>query len=80
MRTELACLYHCAVPFLSHAAVNLSWYDSTLCNLFYVYNLSCLFNCVLFVLRLLVIMNITIIFIVCIICITFISYYEYYNL
>ena len=27
MRAELANLYDCAVPFLSHAAVNLSWYD-----------------------------------------------------
>ena len=29
MREELASLNHCAVPFLSRAAVNLSWYDST---------------------------------------------------
>ena len=29
MREELAGLNHCAVPFLSRAAVNLSWYDST---------------------------------------------------
>ena len=29
MRAELANLNHCAVPFLSRAAVNLSWYDST---------------------------------------------------
>ena len=28
MRAELANLNHCTVPFLSHAAVNLSWYDS----------------------------------------------------
>ena len=28
MRAELANLYHCAVTFLSRAAVNLSWYDS----------------------------------------------------
>ena len=28
MRTELANLNHSAVPFLSRAAVNLSWYDS----------------------------------------------------
>ena len=27
MRAELASLNHCAVPFLSRAAVNLSWYD-----------------------------------------------------
>ena len=27
---ELANLSHCAVPFLSRAAVNLCWYDSTL--------------------------------------------------
>ena len=29
MRAELAILNHCAVPFLSRAAVNLSWYDNT---------------------------------------------------
>ena len=29
MRAELASLNHCAVPFLSRAAVNLIWYDST---------------------------------------------------
>ena len=29
MRAELASLNHCAVSFLSRAAVNLSWYDST---------------------------------------------------
>ena len=29
MRTELAYLNHCAVLFLSRAAVNLSWYDNT---------------------------------------------------
>ena len=29
VRAELANLSHCAVPFLSRAAVNLSWYDST---------------------------------------------------
>ena len=29
MRAELANLNHCAVPFLSRAAVSLSWYDST---------------------------------------------------
>ena len=28
MRAGLANLNHCAVPFLSRAAVNLSWYDS----------------------------------------------------
>ena len=28
MRVELANRNHCAVPFLSSAAVNLSWYDS----------------------------------------------------
>ena len=28
MRAELANLNHCAVPFLSRAAVNLSWYYS----------------------------------------------------
>ena len=28
MRAQLANLKHCAVPFLSRAAVNLSWYDS----------------------------------------------------
>ena len=28
MRAELANLNHCAVPFLSRATVNLSWYDS----------------------------------------------------
>ena len=27
MRAKLANLDHCAVPFLSHAATNLSWYD-----------------------------------------------------
>ena len=30
MRTELANLNHCAVPFLSRAAVNLSWYYYTM--------------------------------------------------
>ena len=30
MRAELANLNHCAVPFLSRAAVKLSWYDSSL--------------------------------------------------
>ena len=29
MRAELANHNHCAVPFLSRAAVNLSWYDSS---------------------------------------------------
>ena len=29
MRTEFANLDHCAVLFLRRAAVNLSWYDST---------------------------------------------------
>ena len=29
MRAELANLNHCAVPCLSCAALNLSWYDST---------------------------------------------------
>ena len=29
MRAELASLNPCAVPFLSHAVVNLSWYDIT---------------------------------------------------
>ena len=29
MRAELANLNHFTVPFLSRAAVNLSWYDST---------------------------------------------------
>ena len=29
MRAKLTNLNHCAVPFLSRAAVNLSWYDST---------------------------------------------------
>ena len=28
MRAELTNLHHCAVPFLSRAAVNLCWYDS----------------------------------------------------
>ena len=28
MRAKLTTLNHCAVPFLSRAAVNLSWYDS----------------------------------------------------
>ena len=32
MRAELANLNHCAVPFLSRANVNLSWYDSNLLN------------------------------------------------
>ena len=32
MRAELVKLNHCAVPFLSRAAVNLSWYD-IICNL-----------------------------------------------
>ena len=27
MRAELSSLNHCAVPFLSPAAVNLRWYD-----------------------------------------------------
>ena len=31
MRAELASLNPCAVPFLSRAAINLSWYD-------YIYN------------------------------------------
>ena len=42
MRAELANLNHCAVSFLSRAAVNLSWYDSThyiisliICKLFH---------------------------------------------
>ena len=30
MRAELANINHCAEPFLSRAAVNLSWYDSTI--------------------------------------------------
>ena len=30
MCAELANLNHCAVPFLSRTAVNLSWYDSTI--------------------------------------------------
>ena len=30
MRAELANLNHCAVPFLSRVAVNLSWYDSSI--------------------------------------------------
>ena len=29
MRAKLDTLNHCAVPFLSCAAVNLSWYDTT---------------------------------------------------
>ena len=29
MRAELTNLNHCAVPSLSRAAVNLSWYDNT---------------------------------------------------
>ena len=29
MRAKLANLNHCEVPFLSRAAVNLSWYDTT---------------------------------------------------
>ena len=29
MRAELGNLNHCAVPFLSRADVNLSWYDSS---------------------------------------------------
>ena len=32
IRAELANLNHCAVPFLSLAAVNFSWYDSTGCS------------------------------------------------
>ena len=35
MRTELANLNHCAVPFLSRAAVNLSWYYLTLYTVIY---------------------------------------------
>ena len=34
MRAELANLNHCAVPFSSRAAVNLSWYDSTLYSVY----------------------------------------------
>ena len=30
MRSELANLDHCAVPFLSRATVNLCWYDITI--------------------------------------------------
>ena len=30
MRAELADLYHCAVPILSRAVVNLNWYDNIL--------------------------------------------------
>ena len=30
MRAELANLSDCAVPFLSRATVNFSWYDSTM--------------------------------------------------
>ena len=32
MRAKLATLNHCAVPVLSRAAVNLSWYDSCICQ------------------------------------------------
>ena len=32
MRAELANLNYCAVPFLSRAAANLSWYDSSTSN------------------------------------------------
>ena len=30
MRAKLASLNHCAVPYLSRAVVNLSWYNCTL--------------------------------------------------
>ena len=36
MRAELANINHCAVPFLSRAAVNLSWYDSTYIIIIYI--------------------------------------------
>ena len=44
MRAKLANLNHCAVPFLSRAAVNLSWYDITV---FYTYYNGYLFLMVL---------------------------------
>ena len=34
MRAELANLNQCAVPFLSRAAINLSWYDSVLYSVY----------------------------------------------
>ena len=37
MRTKLANLNHCTVPFLSRAAVNLSCYDSTLGVMYITY-------------------------------------------
>ena len=48
MRAKLANLNHCAVPFLSRAVVNLSWYDRTLytytihyCLLLFMLNTRC---------------------------------------
>ena len=37
MHAELANLNHCAVPFLSRAAVNLTWYD---CSIWTLYNIK----------------------------------------
>ena len=42
MRAELANLYHRAVPFLSRAGVNLSWYDSTNNNMCVLCNIDCI--------------------------------------
>ena len=44
MRAELANLNHCAVPFLSRAAVNLSWYD----NLYKYYSIIAFIQLLLF--------------------------------
>ena len=41
MRAELANLNHCAVPFLSLAAVNLCWYNYSKCYCYcYIYNMA----------------------------------------
>ena len=38
MRTDLANLNNCAVPFLSRAAVNFSWYDHISVYTVYLYS------------------------------------------
>ena len=40
MRTKLASLNHCAVPFLSRAAVNLGWYYCSM----YIYSQITIYN------------------------------------
>ena len=48
MRAELVNLNHCAVPFLSRAAVKLSWYDSCVyCILYSVYCVVYSIHCIL---------------------------------